>query len=386
MLLSTNVEIVLSGENIKYYENLGYYIPRYYNKRDKKYKIKRGTKIKVEVKHLPLKSNVGIVVKCDNCNKTLNITYQSYNDYKKENGKYYCMPCSHILYSSNNATCTKIKKSKSFEQWCIENDKQDILDRWDYELNNCRPSEIAMKSKKRIYFKCPRGIHESETKTICDFTCGCEGSIKCIKCNSFGQFLLDDFGDVGILRFWSNKNTKDLFKISKYQNGSQGKVWIKCDNTISHDDYKVACDNFVKGSRCPKCNQSKGENQIELILKNNNILFLSQYKFIKCKRKSQLPFDFYLPDYNICIEYQGVQHYVPIDFAGRGEVWANKLLKENQIKDQIKRDYCKSNNINLIEIPYWNFDSIEEILEKELSIMCRTSRVVSTEKDTVCHL
>lgn len=101
---------------------------------------------------------------------------------------------------------------------------------------------------------------------------------------------------------------------------------------------------------------------ISYFLNIKNINYFPQYKFQNCKKIRLLGFDFYLPDYNLCIEYQGEHHYRPIDFAGKGEEWAEKEFKNNQIKDQIKRDYCKENGINLLEISYWEFNNIDNIL------------------------
>jgi len=141
--------------------------------------------------------------------------------------------------------------------------------------------------------------------------------------------------------------------------------------------YNVLFYNFKKGTRCPKCNQSKGEKRIDIILSNNNILNIKQHTFLNCKNLYVLKFDFYLPNYNICLEYQGLQHYEPVDFAGKGEEWALEQFKELQIRDQIKRDYCKNNNIKLLEISYWDFDNIEEILKKELKINHNLSNLIT---------
>lgn len=98
---------------------------------------------------------------------------------------------------------------------------------------------------------------------------------------------------------------------------------------------------------CGCLNKSKGEMFIEDLLKENNVNYVSQKRFEKCRNKKPLPFDFYLPDNNICIEFDGSQHYKPVEYWG-GEKRFNDL-KENE---QIKNKYCKDNNINLIRIPY----------------------------------
>jgi hypothetical protein len=84
---------------------------------------------------------------------------------------------------------------------------------------------------------------------------------------------------------------------------------------------------------------------VENYLKNNQIEYESQKKFDNCLYKTNLVFDFYLPKYNTCIEYNGIQHYTSIDIFG-----GDDALKLNKLRDSIKVEYCKKNNINLIII------------------------------------
>ena len=93
-----------------------------------------------------------------------------------------------------------------------------------------------------------------------------------------------------------------------------------------------------------------------------------EHIFRDCKNKRVLPFDFYIYDYNITIEYQGIQHYSPIEFFG-----GHDALEYVKLNDSIKLNYCKNNNINLILLNYWDFDRIEEILSKELNIKQKVS-------------
>lgn len=111
---------------------------------------------------------------------------------------------------------------------------------------------------------------------------------------------------------------------------------------------------------CPKCCESKGERAISLFLEEHNIKYEAQKRFNDCKDKKPLPFDFYLPDYNICIEYQGQQHYMPIERFGGFNEYINRLRKDN-----IKRNYCNSKKIILICISYLIKDPID-YLEKIL--------------------
>lgn len=142
------------------------------------------------------------------------------------------------------------------------------------------------------------------------------------------------------------------------------KLLVWCGNP-DHEPFKVKFNNFKDNdSRCPYChNNSKLENDTEEVLKKNNILFEMQYRFDDCKCKNPLPFDFYLPHNNICIECNGRQHY-------KYGCFENDLLNlmNIQYRDNIKIQYCKDNNIKLVIIPYWDKNNIENILIKELNL------------------
>lgn len=124
--------------------------------------------------------------------------------------------------------------------------------------------------------------------------------------------------------------------------------------------WKASPYNVFRNMGCPKCTGYKHEQLISLWLDDHNIDYISQYRFKDCKDKRTLPFDFYLPQYNTCIEYDGRQHYIPIDFSGKGEEWALEQLSIIQYHDQIKTEYCKNNDIKLLRISY--LQNIEEEL------------------------
>jgi len=98
-------------------------------------------------------------------------------------------------------------------------------------------------------------------------------------------------------------------------------------------------------SGCPKCNESLGERLIANFLDKNEIKYVSQKKFDGCVNKSSLIFDFFLPDYNCCIEFNGIQHYYPVNIFGGDE-----SFKITKLRDKIKYDFCAENNILLIVI------------------------------------
>lgn len=148
--------------------------------------------------------------------------------------------------------------------------------------------------------------------------------------------------------------------LSKSYKNAQSRLVVKCPN--GHITNTITWNNFKRGQGCKMClEKSNGENIIETFLLKQNIKYKREYRFDDCKYKYRLPFDFYLPEYNTCVEYDGKQHYEPIDYFG-GE----KAFKETKKRDDVKNNYCQKNNIKLIRIPYWEFDNIENILEKEL--------------------
>ena len=158
----------------------------------------------------------------------------------------------HTILSSQSKRCGKCY---DFEKWCIDNNRQDVLDRWDYELNNCKPSEIAFSVHKKYYFKCPKGIHKSELKIVRAFTNGQEGSMFCAACNSFAQWGIDNLGEDFLEKYWDyEKNTVDPWEVSY---STDNKVYLYCQEKDYHESYDIACSSFITGSRCSYCANHK---------------------------------------------------------------------------------------------------------------------------------
>lgn len=421
--------------------------------------------------------------------------------------------------NKRNNGLNKIKKgiSLSFYDWCLENNHKDYLELWDYKLNEKSPQEVACKSNKKYYFKCLKGLHESELKTLDKFTLK-SYNLSCNKCNSLAQFGIDKYGDDFFNRYWSKNNKlspwdiskssktkilincintnyhgeyetyatiftkgcgcpycsslkvhpKDSFaryhidntdvnflekywdynknKISPWELSvmSDKKIFIKCQQKSYHGSYEIATKQLSKGNRCgfctarkgkvheydslgylfpdtlniwsnknkkspfeyspnsgfkvywkceneihneyfrsidssnklnfrcPECSTSFGEQKISNYLSLNNIKYMPQKEFDNLLGISNgnLKFDFYLELNNIkyAIEYDGIQHYEPVDFEGLGIEHAKEKFEILKQHDKLKNKYCKNNKIKLIRIPYWDFDNIEEILIRELKL------------------
>ena len=140
------------------------------------------------------------------------------------------------------------------------------------------------------------------------------------------------------------------YSLVDYKN-NRTKVKIIC---LKHGVFEQLPSSHLNKQGCPICNESKGEDVIRKYLKTNNIRYKRQKTFDGCSYKYPLRFDFYLIKHNICIEYDGMQHFKPIEYWGGVDTF-NYIL----MKDEIKNEYCKNNNIKLIRIKY-----DENIIEK----------------------
>lgn len=219
--------------------------------------------------------------------------------------------------------------------------------------------ELNHKGKYRTgYFKCPICGREDWHTRLSDVCSG--ASSKCYECyiqenicrckingkESASNLIGHTFGEFTVIKLIEQES------VDKY-----GRLWLcKCS---CGGERKVHSRDLTTGKiwHCgcltPK---SKGEDKIKRFLQKLNINFYREYLFDDCcnlKTSAKLRFDFYLPDYNCCIEYDGIQHF-------QETTWRHESLSKVQYRDNIKNEYCKQNNIQLIRIPYWDYDKIDE--------------------------
>lgn len=164
---------------------------------------------------------------------------------------------------------------------------------------------------------------------------------------------------------WLLNNT-NISRVSEY---------VKTNNVMTFECFNCGKQwqttfNSIKssGTRCPNCLYSRGEYAISDVLNSLNIRFEREYRFDDCRYKYPLPFDFAVfkdDELLALIEYNGKQHYEPIGFFGGEE-----SFKYLVIRDNLKSEYCKSKDIRLLSIPYWEYDNIEKIITKELRGIC----------------
>lgn len=248
----------------------------------------------------------------------------------KKHGTFEQAPTNHL----NGQGCPKCDgKNRNVEE--LINDFNKVHNfKYDYSLVNFK----NCKTKIQIICK-EHGIFEQTPS-------GHLLGYGCSKCAGCKRKTTKEFIDE------SNKihNFNYDYSLTEYTN-AKSKVKIICK---THGIFEQNAYHHIKGIGCPYCCESKGEKEIRYFLISNNIKFKQNKRFNKCKDKKTLPFDFYLSDYNICIEYDGIQHFESIEYWGG----KNKLLTQKK-RDQIKTNYCLQNNIKLIRIKY-----NENILEK----------------------
>jgi len=177
----------------------------------------------------------------------------------------------------------------------------------------------------------------------------------CAKCAGNNRLTTEEF----IKR--SNLIHNYLYDYSKAEIiNSKNPVIIICKK---HGEFKqIPTVHYIKKSGCPNCKLSKGEEKIKLCLDEMKVEYEQQKKFIDCLNIKELPFDFYIPKYNLCIEYDGQQHFDKNNLLNKKEGSFDDRIK----CDEIKNEYCLMNDIQMVRIPYTDFEKINIDYIKEL--------------------
>ena len=152
---------------------------------------------------------------------------------------------------------------------------------------------------------------------------------------------------------------------------------IKCKCKICGSYWFPTPNKLKQGRGCSAClsnKMSSGERRISKVLNDYDIAFEQQKSFDDCKNPDtnrRLKFDFYLPDYNMCIEFNGQQHYEKTSFNKKlketDSVLQEKLDKQKK-RDEYKRQYCKDKGVILLEISYLQQKELENIIINKLNL------------------
>lgn len=141
----------------------------------------------------------------------------------------------------------------SIAQWIIDNLGEDFLNRWS-SRNNKSPWEMSKSSNKRIYLICP--IHGEYSIRTCEELTRLQDVLRCNKCRSFAQALIDMHGEYMFEKLWSKDNVIDPWIIKAHSNK---KVLIKCLEKDYHGDYSITPSKYMQGKRCGYCSKRSGK-------------------------------------------------------------------------------------------------------------------------------
>lgn len=175
-------------------------------------------------------------------------------------------------------------------------------------------------------------------------SCGCyqkertsEASIKDITGQTIGNFT--------------------VLRIAREQSDKRTIKWQCRCNLCGNEEVYISASNMKKQESCGCLTESKGSRKIKEILETNGIKYVAEkrYSDLRFETGHMARFDFYLPEHNTIIEYDGIQHFK----QGNGIYDNSEKFAITQQHDKIKNEYCKNNNINLIRIPYTHFEKIE---------------------------
>lgn len=323
-MLDKNLEVKQKWNNNtkKWYESKGYEF------------TKRNDCFNVKIKDLPNYSKVLVYPICDYCGEKYETTYFVYNQGHKIINKDCCLNCTGKKTSEVTWHKRAIKYMNMAQERCKELGYTLITPIEEY-------TDIKMKIKIDI------GENNIQEVFLEGFLHGHDCFINSYKNRNYKRISIYDIKEK--IELYGNK----WLNPEEYTNciDRQLKIKCKCGNI-----FQTSFINYSRAgvNRCSSCSKimSKGELLVNNILLDNNIKFIFQFRFDDCRDIKSLPFDFYLPDYNSCIEFDGQGHFLP--------VFSQESLEQTQKHDIIKNDYCHNHNIPLLRIPYFDSNKAEE--------------------------
>lgn len=324
-------ELQWTKQNRKYYESLGYKFTDY------------GDLLNIYIKDLTSGSHKNVKVQCDYCGKIYTTEWRNYLKIANKGQKNACKHCK--VVKKNDTTLLE---------------RQTAL--YDKALLKCNENGYVLITNKEeiknnttyVKYVCP--VHGEHQMRISNLIRG-KGCPDCAIENSRERYKLSSDEVERRIQECGGKllNKKD------YINQAEKNLFVECPECSK--PFLTSLRLFVQhgGQVCDDCSgvESLGEKRIRHYLEGNKIHFIPQKWFPDCRDINPLPFDFYLPDHNIIVEFDGRQHFGETNYF-------TYSFEETKKHDEIKNNYCKINGIYLIRIPYWNVDKIEEILDKEL--------------------
>lgn len=320
-----------NGRNREWYKSKGYKYSSY------------GNKFEINADELIPSSCCRVRVKCDYCGNEYNTKYTTLTIGRSKLPKDACFRCAPLKTNDINLNKRASQQILLAQKSCEENGYQLLTSIKDY-----------INVKMDAYFICPK--HGKQKMKLENLIMG----HKCFSCSYENRFESVRYSQDEVKSIIENVNRNKWINYGEYKNSTCHNLSILCS---CGKEYVTTLTNYMrKGVQtCYSCSnkESVGEKIIKKFLENNNIVFEQEKRFQDCRDKRSLPFDFYLPEYNLCIEFDGIQHFKELS-----NNYYN--LKKIQYHDSIKNSYCKNKNINLLRISYLDRVNISEIISQEL--------------------
>lgn len=250
-----------------------------------------------------------------------------------EHGDFVQKPITHYIQGCGCPKCGFVKMSeKKLSNISIFIKKSNNVHNFLYNYRN----SIYKNSKTKIEIICEKHGSFFQVPYV---HLGGHGCLKCANEES-SKRQISNKKEFTIKAIMVHGNIYD-YSLVDYK-GAGKKIKIICKK---HGIFDQIPSSHLQGHGCKFCRESKGEREVEKVLNNMKICYIKQKRFIGCRYKLPLPFDFYLPDYNTCIEFDGELHFgIKVHFD-----YDKEIIK---LRDDIKTKYCKDNTINLFRISY----------------------------------
>lgn len=265
------------------------------------------------------------------------------------------------LYKQNCPYCSHNKASKS-NNLTIQFPERAKY--WHPTKNNDKtPHNILPKSNLTAWWQCVVNPNHEWQTVISSYV---NSNYYCPFCENCSHVITEKnslCSKPKLIAQWHLVKNKDINPNSVLAYSNK-KYWWLCEK--GHE-WQTSPNNR-KYTECPVCRQSKGELEIQIYLKNNNYVFKQQYKDTNCKNKRVLAFDFavWVNDKLHLIEFQGEQHYENNKFFWKPNESKVKL-NLIRLRDNLKREYCRTHQIPLLEIHYKHRGNIDQLLKEFLS-------------------
>lgn len=274
-----------------------------------------------------------------------------------------------VIKKSQSCGCVKSMSQEAINQ-LIQRNKDNAINKRDNLINQRFSRLLVLEyadEKHQVYYN---NRHKPTWKCLCDC-----GNICFVTSDNLKRGYTPSCGC--ITKENRRKELNDLtgkqfghLKVIKYIGTINGnsKYWVRCD---CGKEYEIYSSNLIQGctTSCGCTKESHGEVKIREILIKNSINFVSQktfkdFNYFDTNGKPR--YDFYLPDYNILIEYDGEQHFKKVQSWDTEENFQLRILH-----DKIKNEYAWNNNFIIIRIPYTHYNdlSLEDLLDNSKYIL-----------------